>query len=57
MLNNVRSYVTSHLHSGLVMTCFGRRRPKDEPRKCYVFFVFMFVLLHFQFEFEIMYHV
>lgn len=57
MLDNVKSYVISHLHSGLVMTCFGRRRPKDESRKYYVFFVFMFVSLHFQFEFEIMYHI
>ena len=57
ILNNVKSYVTFYLYSGLMMTYFDRCKLKTESCKPSVFFIFTFFLLYFQYEVEIFFHV
>lgn len=42
VLDNLKSYVTSHLYSGLVMTYSCGRKSKAKPRKHCVFFIYLF---------------
>lgn len=58
ILDNLKSYVTSHLYSGLVMTYSRGRKSKAKPRKHCVFFIyFLLILLYFQFDVKIVFHI
>lgn len=57
ILDNKKFHLVSRLFSGLITTCSRLRKPKVEPHKHCVFFIIVSILLYFQFEAEIVFHI